>query len=497
MQGIPFWSADSRFVAFGAQGKLMRMDVSGGPPLTVCTAPLFSGGTWNGNGTIVFAAGLSRSSGLYQVQQSGGPATRIATPGAATLPEFLPDGIHFIYREYNGFYLTTLDGKQRKRAVDASYDLMSARYAPPSAGGALGHLLFVRNNTLMAQPMDPKTFDLTGEAFPLGTEQVGAFSVSPNGTLAYLAGLAQSVARPVWYDRKGTELGTLGPPGRYSSLALSHDGKRVAVDRIVSGSRDIWLVDAATGVPSKFTFGPGAAYAPVWSPEDKRLAFSYNPLSASNIDWKDSSGVGNQEAMLDAASSNVTRHPGDWSADGKFLLYVENNPNTGSDLWFLPLDPAGKPGAGKPQLYLKTQANEDHAQFSPGLAGPRWVAYASDASGQREVYVESFPRGNGMFQVSQGGGSEPRWSRDGKELFYVSGDSKLMAVDVKTSPKFEYLDPKPLFATRIFFGNSLAFTAYDVTPDGKRFLINTEDPAEEAAPAPITVVLNWQAGLKK
>jgi Tol biopolymer transport system component len=280
----------------------------------------------------------------------------------------------------------------------------------------------------------------------------------------------------------------VGSPGTYSSVALSPDGKRVAVDLTdAMGNQDVWVLDVARGNPTRFTFDTARDLLPVWSPDGTKLAFSSDRAAAiANYDiyQKDSSGSGNEQLVLKSG------RPNGWSPDGRYLLY-ERRPKTKWDLWVLPMSPAGD---RKPTPYLETPSDKKQGQFSPD---GRWIAYASDESGaaQFHVFVQSFPAGAGKFQVSTGaGGVQPRWRRDGKELFYIATDGRLMAVEAKTANRFEYGAPQALFNPRIPGGGSnVNFFGYDVAADGKRFLVNTvSTAAENAAPAPITVVLNWQ-----
>jgi Tol biopolymer transport system component len=510
-----FWSPDSRWIGFAAEGKLKKIEASGGQPQTLCNTPPAGGiaGAWNSDGVILFGA-VPSGGGLLRVSQAGGEATRATTVDrsetAHAFPQFLPDGRHFIYfalspeGENTGIYLGTLGGKERKRLLSTMF---SAVYSPASANREKGHLLFLRDGTLMAQPLDARTFDLAGEAFPIA-EQIGNFlaygyySAATNGALAYRSGGRTSAnTQLIWFNREGKPLGAVGPLGGYNDLALSRDGKRVAVsqDDPQPGKRDIWLVDMAHGVPQRFTFGPREDWCPVWSPDGRRLFFASRRDGPDNIYQKDSGGTGTDEPLL---KSDLAKNPLDWSPDGRFLMYYVEDPKTKADLWILP---AG--GDRKPMPFLQTPSNETQGQFSPGSEGapagaPRWVAYSSDESGAWQIYVQPFPGGTsgrgGKFQVSTGGGLQPRWRADGKELFYIAPDGKLMAVEVKMSPRFETGIPKALFTTRISGGTtSVHVFRYAVAPDGKRFLINTMPQTDEPNASPITVVLNWTAGLKK
>lgn len=316
---------------------------------------------------------------------------------------------------------------------------MSARqggaYAPPSLTLEVGHLLFLRDGTLMAQPLDAKRFELIGEPFPVAEHvgsylSLGLFSVSANGVLVYRSGVDRG-APLAWFDRTGRPQESVTSPGLFNGgLALSPDRKRMAVTQTdqIAGN-DIWIFDLARRVPTRFTFDPANDTLPIWSPDGRRIAFSSNRRGVFDIYQKDVSGSANEELLL---KSNLPKRPLDWSPDGQYLLYEVGDVKTGRDLWVLTA------GDRKPFPYLNTPFNERQGQFSPGPAsGPRWIAYTSDESGQSQIYVQSFPAGAGKFQISAGGGNQPRWRRDGKELFYIAADGKLMAVEVKTAPTFE------------------------------------------------------------
>jgi Tol biopolymer transport system component len=510
-----FWSPDSRWIGFsvGADRKLRKIEASGGPPQTLCgISTSLVTGTWNMQGDILF--GLpGTTSGLFRVSQAGGEVSTVTTPDPLRqetghfYPQFLPDGRHFIYlvrsfmAGHEGLFLGTLAGKDRKLLLRATAATTAALYVSVSASHEKDYLLFLRDGALMAQPMNGRTFELAGDAFPVA-ERVGSylsygyFSASDNGVLAYRSGAAASGnARLTWFDREGKSLGPVGVAGIYTDVALSPDGNRAAVsDRDPqNGNVDISLVDLLRGARQRFTFDPALEQSPVWSPDGKRLAFASSRDGPFNIYQKDFGGSGAEQALL---KSDRSKSPADWSPDGRHLLYVADDPKTRYDLWVLPLDPPGKP-----MPFLQTAFNETQGQFSPGPGEARWVAYTSDESGRSEIYVQRFsaaPSGAGdKFQVSTAGGLQPRWRGDGKELFYIAPDGKLMAVEVKTSPKFDFGIPKALFAPRIYGTSITTGFRYAVAADGKRFLINTVAEAEGPETAPVTVVLNWTAGLKR
>jgi dipeptidyl aminopeptidase/acylaminoacyl peptidase len=339
----------------------------------------------------------------------------------------------------------------------------------------------------MAQPFDTRRFELTGEAFPIA-EHVGSnlamgyYALSTNGALAYRSGVSGGGTSLTWFDRQGKVLSTLGPTAQYAAVALSPDGKRVAVDETTSSEREIWTLDIARGVPSRFTTNGGVNFAPVWSPDGARIAFGTQRITLYSTREKDSPGTGEDRELTKAGV------PQSWSPDGKYLLITEQ---VNAGLWVLPT-PSKSAGSAEPAPYLHTQFRERQGQFSPD---GRWVAYVSDEAGEAQVYVQSFPLGPEKVRVSTNGGAQPRWRRDGKEIFYIATDGKLMAAPVKTSPHFEAGAPTALFRSQIVSSGS-AGIRYDVTPDGKQFLVNSLGNGNEAG-TQITVVLNWQAGMKR
>jgi Tol biopolymer transport system component len=489
--GFPFWSPDSRSIGFFAGGKLKKIDVTGGPAQTLSDATISGGGTWNREGVIVF--GRNPEEGLYRIQATGGTPTPLTTLDKSrnetqhTWPYFLPDGRHFLYlartaqREKSAIFAGSLDSKETQLLLKLDSNVA---YAPP------GLLLFAREQTLMAQGFNADTLQLTGEAVPVA-ERVGRyqnsghsnFSVSETGVLVYRGNLSSADSQLVWFDRAGKQLGTVGTPAGYAAIRLSPDDKHVALQRLdkEKGTNDIWLIELTHGTPSRLTFDPAGNVFPIWSPDGSRIVFTSNREGVSNFYQKLSSGAGNDEILL---KSDDTKLANDWSPDGRYILYQDLSQKD-FDLWVLPLFEERKP-----VLFLQTDFYEGTGRFSPD---GRWIAYVSNESGKREVYVRSFPASGGQWQISNGGGAQAAWRRDGKELFYVSPEKKLMAVEVNgTSNKFEVGIPKPLFELRI---GTIFFPSYDVTADGQRFLVNTL--IEQNAPSPLTVVMNWTAGMKR
>ena len=493
----PFWSPDGGYLGFFAQGKLKKISIAGGPPQTLCDATDGRGGTWNRDGVIVFSAGPT--SPLVRVSAAGGvpaPVTTLVTGdsgGGHRFPVFLPDGVHLLYTagsgkpESAGLYLGALDGGTSVRLLP---DGTNALYAPPATAGGNGYLIFRREETLMAQPFDAKALKSTGEMFPIAAQVptsvnigFGAFSVSASGALVYRAGGFVANRALVWMDRAGKRLGVVAKPGALGAFAgasrLSPDEATVAVTINNGSQSDIWLQDLKRDVSARFTFGPGFNRNQVWSPDGKRVVFARFPeAGAVDIYQKSSAGTGQEELLLHAGVNGV---PLDWSPDGKWIVYQQSDQKTALDLWLLPLE-----GDRKPIPYLQTPFNEANGAFSPD---GRWMAYQSNESGQDQIYVQTIPASGAKYQISNAGGVQPTWRRDGKELFYVSTDQKLMAVPIVLGARVEPGTPQALFP-------SGGLTAYAPTRDGQRFLVNVPAGAEGTAAPPITVVLNWTAGLK-
>lgn len=489
----PFWSPDSRFIGFFAAGKMKKIEVTGGPVRTLCNAAVPRGASWNRDGVIIFSP--TPNDPLYRISAEGGEPALLTKlepshqEASHRWPYFLPDGQHFLYSvlggpQSQGIYVTSLDGKENRRLLDVRDSVVA--YAEP------GYLLFRREASLMAQAFNDQTLQLGGYSFPVA-EQVGFeastfqtyFSVSQTGVLAFSSG-NYGLTQLIWVDRSGKELGTIGQARSYYIRPwVSPDGKRMAVDGPdLQGNRDIWLIDLVSGDPTRFTFDPSTELFPVWSRDGSRIVFASDREGPRHLYVKNANGAGKEEVML---KSDANKIPMDWSPDGRFLLYVVNDPNTKIDLWLLPLF-----GDQKPFPFLQTAASERLGRFSPD---GRWIAYVSDESGSNEIYVRGFPDSGGKWQVSTNGGYHMAWSHNGKELFYLSTDKKLMAVAVKgDGTTFERGTPKALFDRRIpSFNTPLA--QFAVSADGQKFIV--ANPVADNATVPITVVLNWTAGVKQ
>jgi Tol biopolymer transport system component len=500
-----FWSPDSRYIAFDAGGKLKKIDISGGPAQTVCDISGNAvGGSWNHDGVIIFG---NTSGVIMRVAANGGPASPLTTLDASrgeaqhVLPWFLPDERHFIYLrtssqpENSGIYVGSVDSKPEDQDSKRLLETANAAIYIPSSGLKTGLLLFIRNETLMAQPFNAGRLELSGEPVTVANQlgsyrEFGFFSASTNGILVYRTGSGGGALQLTWFDREGKILGTVGERGLFSSPALSPNGTRAAVSRRdpQNGKWTIWLVDFSRGSSTRFTFGSASAQNPIWSPDGNLIVFSSSSSGVADLYEKPANGAKDEELLL---KSSESKYPTSFSPDGRFLLYLSVALKTKFDIWALPLK-----ADGKPFPFLQTEFNEAEGHFSPD---GHWVAYRSDESGHYEVYVRRFSpdpaatasTAGGKWQVSYGGGSRPRWSLDGKELYYLTLDGKVMVVPVVTDPVFQPGAPKLLFQAPVQAGRALG----DYTVDGKRFLFPA--PVEQTAQAPFTVVLNWQAGLRK
>jgi Tol biopolymer transport system component len=511
-----FWSPDSRFIAFDAGGKLKKVDIIGGLAQTICDlSGIAIGGSWNRDGVIIFGSYGNVGEGVKRVSAAGGTSSPLARPDPARhvldqqYPTFLPDGRHFLYYqqsdipESNGVFIGSLGSRPEEQGAKRLLATTGGHVYIPSQESGPGQILFMREQTLMAQRFDDKRLELVGEPVPVA-EQVGSqgsfgfFSASTNGVLVYRSGGHEQYSQAMWFDRQGKGLGGAEEPGvQLYGLALSPDGTRAAVSLYRVGQAvsndDIWLLDFARHTNMRFTFGQGNNRLPVWSPDGSQIIFASNRDGGDNLYQKAASGVKNEELLL---KSSYDKFATSWSSEGRFLLYTASDPKTKYDLWVLPME-----GDRKPMPFLRTEFNESDGHFSPDM---RWIAYVSDESGNNEIYVRRFSQGSGAsletgskWVVSQGGGVAPRWRRNGKELYYLAPDRKVMVVEIAADTVFHSGTPKPLFPAPLNPGRLSAPLplSWDVTSDGNRFLFPT--PAVERTPAPFTVVLNWQSGLKK
>ena len=484
---MPFWSPDSRQIGFQAGGKLEKIAVSGGLPVALCDARDATG-TWNRKGAILFASAGS----IYRVPDSGGPPSLVLAPDAARqglayqFPQFLPDGQHFVFEANTS---TSGKGFIGVGSLDSSAVAKLEPISSVAFYSAPGYLFYTVKNTLMARPFDAgglrftgPTVPISGDVYRLPYDSYQVFTVSPAGVLAYRAGTFAGAVQMTWFSRTGEKLGTIGRPDAYTAPALSADGSKLAYAVGQFEKRDIWVDDLKRGTASRLTFNPADDTNTLWSADGTRIIFSSNREGQYNIYQKAADGLGSSQPLTE--SKEKQEHIDDLSSDGRYAIYDTASGN--EELWTMPLF-----GDRKPFAFVQGSFGAKSAQFSPNA---RYVAYASTETGTLEVYVQSFPRHTGKWQISVSGGDQPMWNRNGKELFYLDPDGKLMSVNVDTSSAtFQAGIPKVLFETQLS-GRYPGRNMYVVSPDGQRFLMLV--PATEDKPQPITVVVNWPALLK-
>jgi serine/threonine protein kinase len=485
----PFWSPDGRSIAFVADTRLKRIDIDGGSIETlVAGIPTPLGGSWNGDDEIIY--GNNPGGPIFRVSAKGGEraaATQIDTTRQRghQSPQFLPDGRHFLFYatgtpEGRGVYVGELDGSAVKRLFDAD--------GPAVYAADRGAVLFIRAGRLLAQLLDLDRLELRGEPLLVAdrVSQDTGLSISSTGTIVYRSLPAESGQRQLlWVDRSGREIGKEVYDGSAAfGLDLSHDGRRIAVYRLVNANMDIWSFETSRRVWNRLTFGAGDDIFPVWSPDDTRV-ISGSVRTTNIVDlYQTFIGGAHGEEML--VVSDRPKFPMDWSADGRFLLYAVLDPKRGFDLWALPLA-----GDRKPFEVVATDFNEGLGQFSPD---GRWIAYQSDRTGRPEIYVRPFPGPGNDFIASNAGATQVRWSGDGKELFYVGADERLMGLPVAVSPDgnaMEFGTAAPLFKTSMVSSTiNTIKQQYAVLPDGRSFVL--QSILGDANASPITIILNWK-----
>jgi eukaryotic-like serine/threonine-protein kinase len=503
----PFWSADSRALGFFAGGKLKTVGLSASHPLVVADGPADAGGSWNREGTILFVPDYIK--GVFKVAAKGGNPVLVAAMDASKYtfyqyPRFLPDGKHFLYAAHSGdpaiagTYFASLDGEQSRLLVTGE------------TGGiyASGYLLYLREGTLLAQAFDPARGQLKGDPQAVAervaaASGAGLFDVSQNGTLIYQTGSSGTEKRMTWFDRTGKNLGVTGEVADYYDLRLSPDGQRLASNAAYPAgapNSEIWVDELARGVHMRLTIDPATDHGiPVWSPDGGRIAFgALQGKAPRGIYQKPSNGAGSEVLLLASEGADTQLWPTSWSRDGKFILYTQGEIGLSrADIRILPME-----GDRKPRVLVKAQAPASDGQFSPD---GRWIAYTSHESGRNQVYVVPFDAakvlnpisgsasagGGGKWQVSASGGRCPRWRRDGKEIFFLTPASQMMAAQVEEKGNgIEVQSPQILFKSAV---EAATFAPYDVTPDGKKFVID----AVKEQDTPLTLVVNWTASLKK
>jgi eukaryotic-like serine/threonine-protein kinase len=500
--GIPFWSPDSRYVAFGADAKLKKMEAAGGPAQTLSTvAAGVVGGLWTPNGKIVFGQGAPTPTN--QVSASGGTATRanglsdlpIATPSA------LPDGKHFVFATGEGVYIGSLEDGSQEMPRRILQDNSGVAYAP-APNSKQGYLLFVRGataagagprtGTLMAQPFDPRRNELAGDAVPIAENvtAAGGFSVSQTGVLIHSrnatgggTNLGGTTGVLTWLDRTGKVLSTVGDLKGYTfNISLSPDGKRVAT----SHNGDIWVFELERGVDTRLTFEPGAEYGPFWRGDGSRIVYTAVGTPSALYE-KPANGAGSPELFFTPAKELGNILASEWTPDGRYLALSTGG--AAGDIYLLPAE--GTAQTRKLMPVIKTQFNERGVRFA---SNGKFFSYTSDESGKDEAYVRPFdPQAGtspgGQWMISRGGGVSPHWRYDGKEMFYVGPDGAMMSVDIDIKNGFQPGVPKQLFK----LPGEIRF--WDVTRDGQKFLIPV--PVTAANSAPYNVIVNWTSTLKK
>jgi hypothetical protein len=480
---FPFWSPDSRSIGFFAHEKLQRVDLSGSPPTVLGPAIIGPGGTWNRDGVILFP--MVPDSMLFRAAANGGAPALLGSarrPGPGQrYPQFLSDGRHFLYftAETRSVMLGSMDGAEEQKLFEAD---AAAVVAPPA------EVLFVRGGTLYAQAFDMDRLQVDGEPVSLAsgiavhTFGGAAVSASAVGSIAYRTGSAAQERQFVWFNRSGSPAGTVGKPDSAwaANPSLSPDGQQVAYSRTLEGNTDLWVMDVATGISRRFTVTPGPEICPIWRPDGRAILFS-NVVPGGFALYVKSS-------LTDAAATPLVKNTAlqaigmDYSRDGRYVLYRSNLPSNQWDIWAASAD-----GDTPPIAVAQSSFDERSAQFSPDA---RWIAYESNESGQYEIYVRPFPGPGAGKIVSTNGGAQPRWRRDGSELFYISPDSRLMSVPMEFPNRdtIRHGTPVPLFSVRVTstVHGGTAFE-YDVSADGQKFLVNA---MVDRPTAPISLILN-------
>jgi Tol biopolymer transport system component len=486
---MPFWSPDSRSIGFAANGKLKRVAVTGGAAQTLADAGVFFGGTWSRDGVIVFSmAGF----GLLRVAASGGEPTTILRYESANYqsPSFLPDGRRFLYtmigarQDIDGVFIGSLDGTLKQRLLPAP---SGAVYVDP------GYLLFVRDGALLAQSFNAATLAFAGEPVTIA-ERVArnpnylrdSFAVSETGLLVYDPIVNRQDKQLIWVDRTGQALGAARAVGGFSSPSLSPDETRVVVDRVKpdSDTHELWVQDLVGGRASRFTFDQSDNANPIWLADGGHIVWASNRDGRPyQLFVKPANGVGDERRW--SSTDRITIATGR-TTDSRSIISYEVDPRTKRDIWLRQLD-----GDGKSTLLVQTPGSDIGGPVSPD---GRWLAYASDETGEYEIYVTSFPNAKGKWQLSANGGIGPSWRKDSRELFFYSREGQLMSVEITASASFTASAPRVLFEFRS--GNGLTFVApYAAAADGRRFLVNTI--VDESNGAPLTLVVNWPELLKR
>jgi Tol biopolymer transport system component len=502
---LPFWSADSRLVAYVSAGKLQRHDLATGTAQAIADVPGFEGAAWNRDGIILYG---TANSGLFKVASQGGQPEAVTALNAAQgetshrWPVFMPDGRHYLFvvQPGNKVRFGTLGSAETKEVLTTD--------GRPIYSASGGYLLYGVQGVLQARKLDPVTGELAGDAIPIADNvrmlvqnARAVYTVSDSGILVYRPGNATSLSHLQWYDRAGKPQAEAVTYADIRSLSLSPDSTRVAFHRHdQTDGGGVWIKDLTRGTVTRVTFD-SHSFGEVWHPDGRRITFSTAPAgagigapassSSAEIAMTTANGTGQVERLVTSTSNGPNMWP-NWSSDGKVLVYqVGSPPGTKADIWVMPMD------TRKPMAYIHGPANEGHPAFSPD---GRWVAYMSDESGRAEIYVQPYPANGDKWTISTTGGVQPQWRGDGKELFFLTPVLQIAVVDINvTGERFEAGVPRPLFSSRALLtaGPLSPYRAYSVARDGQSFLVDEPAPEQMRRRDPLTVIVNWTALLRR
>ncbi|HEX5216782.1 MAG TPA: protein kinase [Vicinamibacterales bacterium] len=476
----PFWSPDSQSIGYFTPDRLMRVAAAGGTPQMLCPVgqrPM--GGSWGADGVILLTGAAEGDLGIYRIGAGGGAPVNVT---AGAWPHFLPDGERFLFSRNNELWTATVSGHDPARKI------LDATALRPQYSN--GHLLYVRGRTLQAQRVDLRTLTVSGDPLPIeelvpgGDANPGEFSATPSGVLAYST--LTRITALVWRGRDGKRLDELASGSELATPRIAPDGRRVAFGRVDSGNTDIWIADLERNTTVRLTFDPAIDRWPIWSPDGRQITYSSGEPQRLDLYRRAADGSGAVERLTSHPSS---QHPMDWSSDGRALAFTRNSAVLGTDLMIWP-------AGGQEYIFLQTKVSEAHSQLDPKTR--RWIAYSSDDSGRREIYVQPFvagqPASDARWQISSDGGTMPRWRADGTELYFWSLDGRLMAASIDGSgTALTWTPPVKLFqaAPPPLRTNDITF---DVAANGERFLV--VEPAERVGAEPIRLMTNWVAATR-